>query len=292
MRTRNVLILAAAIFMAPIAALGNYAYRDGNGTVQQIVSFVCQGIAICPAQVLIDSTGAEKATQANPLRVDPTGTTTQPVNCVSGCSSGGGGNVGGLAANGAVPSGNPIWFAGWDATDLRAILTDSSGRLILGASQNGIGNVGGKTVEVCVTPTITTSNAYGTNYVVGGVLSFANPFTSTGTGVLQSIVVDIRKVETSGFTIVPFISTPSNTGLVDANAANISSGDMFKVRGPISLNANSQLGTMTTLSADAIAKAFAPGSPSFSMVLLANAALTNQFAAGDVEVCATVLSDL
>lgn len=163
----------------------------------------------------------------------------------------------------------------------------------LPAGTSGIGNVGGKTVSVCVTPTVTASNAYGTNYVVGGKLTFANAFTATGSGILQSVAVTIKKVETSGFTFVPFNSDPTNTTWTDAAVAAINAADVDKVREPISLSAYSGLGTHTVAYATGIGQAMAPGTTSMYGVLIATAALTNQFgAASDVQICIKVLQDL
>ena len=79
MKKIAVAAIVAGIILFAGAASANYYYRDGTGALQQIFSFVCQGTIICPGQVIIDSTGAEKATPSNPLRVDPVGTTAQPV---------------------------------------------------------------------------------------------------------------------------------------------------------------------------------------------------------------------
>ena len=172
-------------------------------------------------------------------------------------------------------------------------VTVGSGTITLGPSQNNIGNVGGKTVSVCVTPTVTASNSYGTNYVVGGLLTFANAFTSTGTGILQGVEVDIKKVETSGFTFIPFISNPSNTTWTDAAAANINAADVFAVRGPVSLSAYSGLGTMTSAYSNGLGEPLAPVATTLYGILLANAALTNQFGStSDVQVCIKILQDL
>lgn len=155
------------------------------------------------------------------------------------------------------------------------------------------GNVGGKTTTVCTTPTVTATNSYGTNYVVGGKLTFSNIFTSTGTGILQGVVVTIAKVETSGFTFFPFASDPSASTWTDAAVANINATDIPKQRAPISLTANSQLGTTTIVSASGIGQPWNAGGTSGYGILLANAALTNQFAStSDVQVCVQVLSDL
>lgn len=44
----------------------------------------------------------------------------------------------GTAANGAVPVGNPVWTGGWDGVDVRAFLTDASGRQVaVGAGAAG-----------------------------------------------------------------------------------------------------------------------------------------------------------
>ena len=162
------------------------------------------------------------------------------------------------------------------------------------AGQNGIGNVGGKTVAVCATPTVTASNAYGTNYVVGGLLTFANAFTSTGSGLLQGVVVTINDNETSGFTFFPFNANPSGTTWTDAAVAAIVAGDVAKVRNPVSLNGNNQLKAtvFSVYSAAGLGEALAPGTTSLYGVLIANAALTNNFAGtSDVQVCVKVLDD-
>lgn len=161
------------------------------------------------------------------------------------------------------------------------------------AGTNGIGNVGGKTVSVCVTPTVTTANSYGVNYVIGGKLTFANAFTSAGSGILQSVAVTIKKVETSGFTFVPFNADPSNSTWTDAAVAAINAADVAAVREPVNLTAYSGLGTHTVAYAAGLGQAMAPGTTSLYGVLIANAALTNQFTStSDVQVCVKVLQDL
>ena len=144
--------------------------------------------------------------------------------------------------------------------------------------------------EVCVTPTVTTANAYGTNYVVGGLLTFSFPFPPSGSGVVQSIYVNIKDVESSGFTFVPLIGSPTGGSYTDATVAAIPVADKFLPRGPIVLSASSALGTQTTLVATGLGQALNAGSPSFYGLLLTNAALTNNFAGtADVQVCADVV---
>jgi hypothetical protein len=164
----------------------------------------------------------------------------------------------------------------------------------LAAGQNGIGNVGGKTVSVCQVLTVTASNAYGTNYVVGGLITFANAFTSTGSGILQGVVVTIKDNETGGFTFFPFSANPSSTTWTDAAVSAINSADTPKVRNPVALSGNTQLAStgFTVYSAAGLGEALAPGTTSLYGVLIANAALSTQFAAtGDVQVCVKILDD-
>ena len=167
---------------------------------------------------------------------------------------------------------------------------------LCGVSASGsgnIGNVGGKTVSVCVTPTVTSANAYGVNYVVGGLLTFSGAFTATGSGILQGVQVNVAKVETSGFTFIPFNSNPSSTTWTDAAAAAINAADVTKVRGPVPLSAYSGLGTHTAAYASGLGAPLTPGATTLYGVLIANAALTNNFGStSDVQVCVTILQDL
>lgn len=74
-------IVYAALVLTPVAAIADYTATQGAGST--VFAFVCSTTKICPAMVLIDSTNVEKATASNPLRTDPTGTTTQPVSAAS-----------------------------------------------------------------------------------------------------------------------------------------------------------------------------------------------------------------
>lgn len=67
----------AALVLTPVAAMADYLATAGGATT--VFAFVCSATKVCPAFVLIDSTNIEKGTAGNPVRTDPTGTTTQPV---------------------------------------------------------------------------------------------------------------------------------------------------------------------------------------------------------------------
>lgn len=198
------------------------------------------------------------------------------------------------------------WRAGWpvptdagtaavQAVSLVSPTGDTTTGTVIANSQHNIGNVGGKTVSVTVIPPVTASNAYGTNYVVGGLLTFANAFTSTGSGIIQSVDVNIKKQETSGFTLFFFSQSPSNSIFTDAAVAAIAASDIPYVRAPVSLAGNIQLAAsgFTNYSATGIAIAMSPGTTSLYGLLLANATLTTQFGTtSDVSVSVRVLQDV
>lgn len=88
----------------------------------------------------------------------PTGT--QDVNLikVDGTAANNGGlagaqGVGGLAASGAVPAGNPVTVAGTDGTDIRTVSTDATGRVNVNSNATPIGSGTYKSGQVAVTGT-------------------------------------------------------------------------------------------------------------------------------------------
>ena len=147
----------------------------------------------------------------------------------------------------------------------------------LPVSQNTLGNLGGITKQITVNPTVTASNSYGVNYVVGGLLTFSNSFTTTGSGIIQSIKVNMKKIETSGFMLVLFDSNPSNSTWTDAAVANINAADVAKVKAVVSLTSTNILGTHTCLYADGLGIAVNAGGTTLYGVLISLSALTNQF---------------
>ena len=211
-----------------------------------------------------------------------------------------------VTASGASATGaaNTL-VSGTDGTSIYPLKTDNAGALVVAAGSstignvginagtNNIGNVGGKTVAVTVTPTVTTANAYGTNYEVGGLLTFANAFTAKGSGVVQALTVTCKRIETMGFTLFLFAGNPSNTTWTDAAVAAINAADINLVRGPIQLGNSSALGTMTVANSYGLGLAMSPGTTSLYAVLLTNAALTNNFTStSDISVTATILQDI
>lgn len=68
-----------AIAALSVLARADYVIPIPPGQTTPVFAFICFVTKQCPSHVLIDSTGIEKATQGNPVRIDPTGTTPQPI---------------------------------------------------------------------------------------------------------------------------------------------------------------------------------------------------------------------
>ena len=69
------------LYALPVLLIGGYALSDYTATQGTVAAFVCQATKICPGVVLYDATGStQQGTSGAPLRIDPTGTTAQPVN--------------------------------------------------------------------------------------------------------------------------------------------------------------------------------------------------------------------
>jgi hypothetical protein len=184
--------------------------RPVNQTAANLLATVTQGAPNTLANAwpveLTDGTNV-LGTSSHPVRVDPTGTTTQPVSGTVTANQGGSwsvaatqsgswtvaatqsgtwtvaqgtaaalsaawpveitdgtnvlgtsshplavtnttaanllAEVGGLGAAGSAPVGNPVYVAGWDGTNLRALSTDGSGRqLVVGGAAGGAAIVG------------------------------------------------------------------------------------------------------------------------------------------------------
>ena len=160
----------------------------------------------------------------------------------------------------------------------------------------------GAVKEVCLTLTVTPSNAYGANFDVGGVLTFPNAFPPSGGGAIQAVYVDTAVVQSQGYTLTPMIGLPSSAStFTDATLAAISGlYDKGLPRGAISLSGSSVLGTHTAFSATQLGQTINVGAaptstpPAKGMPLIAvltsNGALTNQFAtSGDLTICVDVL---
>lgn len=188
-----------------------------------------------------------------------------------------------------------------------ALQCDSAGNALvdlktaLPAGQAALGNVGALTKTVCVTPA-TTSATYAANVVIGNgasnaPLTFANLFTSTGHGTIQSVALNFNTAQTVGFLLFPFRTATPNTTWTDHSAASISTAnnnaDIFATDAPISLaNPNSALGNGTNYGANGLGQAYNPAGTSGYFILVPTATTaTLGGTANTVQVCVTVLQD-
>ena len=160
----------------------------------------------------------------------------------------------------------------------------------LPAGTNVLGGVTTQTSSTLVTPTISTS-AYTAGYVLGGVLSFANAFGALLSGVLQSLHVAAKSVQTTGIKAYVFNANPGSSTFTDHAAPSINSADIGKLVGVYTLGAaDSGLGTHTVWALDGIGKAIVSTSTTLYVVLIAVA--TPTFAStSDISVTAAILKD-
>ena len=154
---------------------------------------------------------------------------------------------------------------------------------------NYIGRFGGVTTEVCVVPVITPSSAYTAGNAVGPLIAFPNAFLSANTGVLQSVRLTSKSVQTAEFDVTFFSALPA-TVFTDYAAPAIVAADALLAQPPIKLiNNNSGLGG-TTYGLDSISRPVnEAGSTAYAVITTPG---TPTFAsATDLQLCASWLQD-
>jgi hypothetical protein len=135
------------------------------------------------------------------------------------------------------------------------------------ASSAAIGQVGGKTAKVSVSPTVTAA-AYATGNVVGGKITFSAALLAAGSGVLESIWLKIKTVQTATFQLSLFDSNPTNSTWTDKAAPAINVADLPFLIGTYALGpASSVLGTETIYNLNAIAQAINAGATTLYGIL-------------------------
>lgn len=141
----------------------------------------------------------------------------------------------------------------------------------LGNFKNSINEVGGVTVpatgilvtgrtgQPVTSPTVTASSAYTAGNIVGGLMTFSNCFaTGLTSGVLQSIVIKSKSVQTVTFKLYIFSQQPTNTTWTDKTAPAINALDLpYLIDMFIFAAPDSGLGTMTIYTQDGLGKSIA-----------------------------------
>ena len=178
------------------------------------------------------------------------------VNCASGCSAASdtsNGSVGaGVAGTTSKLAGGVFNTAPPTLTNAQqaAIQLDSSGNQLvnvktpLPTGSNVIGQVGGTTLSVTVTPTVTVG-AYSVGQCVGGLMTFTAAARSggPGSGLVQSAVISDASGQDSAIDVVLFSANPSNSTFTDHTACAIANADLPKVIGTIAVSDCHLLGT-------------------------------------------------
>ena len=146
------------------------------------------------------------------------------------------------------------------------------------------------TASVTVTPTVTAA-AYSTGNEVGGLLTFTSAVGAALGGIVQSIAVTSKSIQTTGLKLYLFSANPSNSTWTDKSTPAINVADLPGLLGSYTLgSADSGLGTMTVWNLDGISKSFRSTTTSLYGVLVAVG--TPTFAStSDVSVTVSVLND-
>lgn len=154
---------------------------------------------------------------------------------------------------------------------------------------NYIGRVGGVTTEVCAVPVVT-AGLYAAGNSVGGLIVLPNAFLSANAGILTSIRLTIKSVQTVEFDVTLFSSLPSTT-FTDHAAPAIVAADTLLAQPTIKLTNNSSvLGTMTVYGSDNIGRAIKQaGSAAYAVVVTTGTPTLASIS--DLQLCASFSDD-
>lgn len=141
--------------------------------------------------------------------------------------------------------------------------------------------------SISVTPTITAAT-YTAGFVLGGKLTFA--VGNVASGILQSISVTAKTIQTTALKVYVFDSNPTNSTWTDHAAPAINAADAPFLRGmyPI-FSPDNGLGTHTIWNLEGIGASFVAGNL-YAIVTIVTTT-TVAFAAGEVIVKLGVMGD-
>lgn len=126
--------------------------------------------------------------------------------------------------------------------DYIPLTTDSSGNLrslvtgtvALSATEVHMGQVGGTTQIVQVTPTVSTTPAYTAGDIIGGIMTFTNALRITsGTGAVLSVNVTEVGTQKAAIDLILFSASPAGGTYTDNGAPTWDTGDYNKLLGVI-----------------------------------------------------------
>ncbi len=139
---------------------------------------------------------------------------------------------------------------------------------------------------------MTTTTAYTPNFVAGGLITFANALGTSGSGILQTVDLNIKNVQTNNWLFVPFNGNPSNSTWTDHAVSAIATSDVFSARDPVVISGGySNLGTATVYSSPGLAIAMATGSTTLYGILLATSTSAAFTTTSDMQITIKTLQD-
>lgn len=145
------------------------------------------------------------------------------------------------------------------------------------------------TSTTSVTPPVTVA-AYSAGNGIGGVMKFAGALNQGWSGVLQSLLVTSKSIQTTGLKLYLFSDLPVSL-FADKAAPSLLVADIPKLIGVYTLGAaDSGLGTETSWQLDAIGKAFSGVGPDLYGLLIAVATPT-WASVSDITVNVSILKD-
>lgn len=122
---------------------------------------------------------------------------------------------------------------------------------------NGKTYLASRTSRGMVNPTVSTSPAYSTGDVVGGLMTFTSMTDASSSGVVQSARVNTKTLVTAGLKMYLFHTNPTGSTFTDNAAPSIAAADYNKVFEVVSLpSPDNGLGTHTIWTANGIGRSF------------------------------------
>jgi hypothetical protein len=238
------LFIAGALCAVAIPALADLNYTQGSGTV--IFDFVCFATKHCPSHVNVNSSGTEIGTNANPIRIDPTGTTTQTVSgnvSVTGSVSNASSGVATTGTN--LPS--AAYNYGFNGTTWDQIQVDASKFLKINCAA-GCSSAGDLTQSFSITSS-TTSTVLALVGSSGVQFNLTGSFVATVVGQISNDNVNWQTVPLLNMSVTPpaYIAANSSANAVGNYLLVGTQGSRY-ARISVTYTSGTVAGTMTATS--------------------------------------------
>ncbi len=177
-------------------------------------------------------------------------------------------------------------------TSQLSALTSGAQTAALLASEAHTGQVGGTTVRVTATPTVTASSAYATGNTLGGLLTISGATRiAAGSGVIQSVVLNLKSAQTTATDVIFFSANPSGTTVTDKTAVAVAVADFDKILGAVSVSNWTNTGTTSVGTAANVGLPFALASGTSIYAILVTRGTPTFTATTDVSLSIRILQD-